>query len=390
MKLTQSFFDEFLSLSRDIYGKKPIPLHRPIFKGNEKKYLIRCIDSNFVSSAGKEVDEFEKKIAKFTNSKFAISTVNGTAALHTALMLLNVKKDDEVITQSATFVATCNAISYLGANPVFVDIDKETLGMSPEALENFLNKNTKFKGNKLLNKFTGKEIKCCLPMHTYGLPCRIQEIKDICKKWKLNLVEDSAESLGSFVKNKHTGTFGQIGTLSFNGNKIITTGGGGMIITDNRNLAKKARHITTTSKIPHPFKFIHDEIGYNYRMPNINAVLGCAQMEKISEFLKAKKRLAKTWKAFFDKYQIKFFTSEPENSANFWLNTIQFESKSDRDRFIKITNQNGVMTRPIWELMSNLKMYKNCFSDHLENTKFISDRIVNIPSSVPNINEDSS
>ena len=282
--------NDFIKNAKNLFGNEFIPLHRPTFKGNEKKYLTECIDTNYVSSVGKRVDEFEKKFAKFTGSKYAIATVNGTNALHIAIKLSKVEPGDEIISQALTFVATCNAISYSGATPIFVDVDKDTMGMSPRALKIFLQKNAEKHSKETFNKKTGKKIAACVPMHTFGFPCRIKEITDICADWNIVLIEDAAESLGSYVGKKHTGTFSSIASFSFNGNKILTTGGGGMLITDNITLAKKAKHITSTAKIPHAYEYIHDEIGYNYRMPNLNAALGCAQMEYLNEFLLKKKK----------------------------------------------------------------------------------------------------
>ena len=375
--------EKFINKAREIFGDEFIPLHRPVFDGNERKYLVDCIDSNFVSSVGEKVSEFENMIAEFTGSKHAIATVNGTAALHVAIELAGVRQGDEVISQALTFIATCNAISYSGATPVFIDVDEDTMGMSPTSLSQFLENNCEKQNGEVFNKNSGKRVAACIPMHTFGFPCRISEIAKICGDWNIALIEDAAESLGSYVGNKHTGSFGQMGTLSFNGNKVITTGGGGMIITDDSDLAKRAKHITTTSKIPHPYEFLHDEIGYNYRMPNLNAALGCAQIERLQEILSAKNDVANKWNDFFKDHEIKFFKAHGENKANHWLNTILLESKTERNEFLSYTNESGVMTRPIWELMSNLKMFKNCQHDGLVNSIWLSDRIVNIPSSVP-------
>ncbi|MDA9112785.1 LegC family aminotransferase [Gammaproteobacteria bacterium] len=374
---------DFVAKAKEIYGDDFIPLHRPVFIGNERQYLVDCIDSNFVSSVGEKVNEFEQKIARYTGSKYAIATVNGTAALHIAIELAGVKAGDEVISQSLTFIATCNAISYAGARPVFIDVDKDTLGMSPESLKNFLNEFVEIKDGQPLNKFSGKRVKACLPMHTFGLPCRIKEIADICKEWGIILIEDTAESLGSFVKDQHTGTFGEMATFSFNGNKVITTGGGGMLITNNKMLAERAKHISTTAKIPHAYEFVHDQIGYNYRMPNLNAALGCAQMERLSEFLSIKADVATKWLNFFKETNIQFVQPIDNNITNNWLNAIILDSKLERDQFLKFTNKNNVMTRPIWKLMSNLSMFKDCQDDGLKNSKWLEERIVNIPSSVP-------
>lgn len=375
---------EFINLARKIYGDGFIPLHRPIFEGNERKYLIECIDSNFVSSVGKRVDEFEEKIAEYTGSQYAVAVVNGTSALHVALKLAGVNNGDEVISQALTFIATCNAISYTGSNPVFVDVDKDTMGMSPKSLKSFLEKNCILKNGNTYNKISGKKISACVPMHTFGFPCRITEISKICSEWGIKLIEDAAESLGSFVNKTHTGRFGLLGTLSFNGNKVITTGGGGMIVTDNKDMAQKAKHITTTSKIPHPYEFIHDEVGFNYRMPNLNAALGCAQLERLEESLSLKKDVASIWASFFDDQKINFVTNKIEGaSANHWLNAIILSSKKERDEFLEYTNSHDVMTRPIWELMTNLEMFKHCQHDGLKNSKWLSERVVNIPSSTP-------
>lgn len=367
-----------------MYKENTIPLHRPVFVGNEKQYLIECIDSNFVSSVGEKVTNFEKLIAEFTGSKFAIATGTGTSALHICLHLDGLASGDEVITQALTFVATCNAISYCNASPVFIDVDRDTMGMSPVALENFLNEFCEIRDNFTYNKSTGKRVKACVPMHTFGIPCRIVEISSICKKWNISLVEDAAESLGSFYNHKHTGTFGDFGSLSFNGNKIITTGGGGMILTDNESLAKRSKHVTTTAKVPHPYEFAHDEIGFNYRLPNLNAALGCAQVEQLHSILESKKQIYRQYKIFFDDHGIKMAKSLPSCDSNNWLNAIILNDKSERDIFLDYTNRNGVMTRPIWNLMSELPMYKCCQRYELENSYWLQNRVVNIPSSVPN------
>ncbi len=359
-----------------------IPLHEPRFIGNEKAYLNECIDSTFVSSVGKYVDRFEKEFAQYVGSKYAIATVNGTAALHISLILADVKKDDEVITQPLTFIATCNTISYIGAKPIFVDVDLDTMGLSSKSLKNFLETNCEIKDKICINKTTGKTIKACVPMHTFGHPCKIDEIKSICDSWNITLVEDAAESLGSFYKDKHTGTFGKIGAFSFNGNKIITSGGGGVIVTDDEALAKKAKHITTTAKIPHPFEYVHDEIAYNYRLPNINAALLVAQLENLDKFLENKRELANIYKDFFASNSIKFM-QEPKNSkSNYWLQAIIFDDVQKRDEFLEFSNKQGVMSRPIWKLMNELEMYKDCQKSDLTNAKYLEQRVVNIPSSV--------
>lgn len=363
--------------------KEFIPLHEPRFTGNEKKYLNDCIDSTFVSSVGKYVDQVEKEFAKITGSKYAIAVVNGTAALHISLLLAGVKEEDEVLTQALTFIATCNAISYIKAKPIFIDVDLDTMGMSPKSLESFLLNNCELVNNQCINKLTKKVIKACVPMHTFGHSCKIDEIKNICDKWNITLVEDSAESLGTTYKDKHTGTFGKVSAFSFNGNKIITSGGGGMIVTDDETLAKKAKHLTTTAKIAHPFEYVHDEIGYNYRMPNLNAALLLAQLENLDKFLESKKQLALKYNEFFkDIDGINFILENQNSKSNYWLQAVKLEDKNKRDEFLEFTNKNGVMTRPIWKLMSDLEMFNNCQKDSLENSIYLEQRIVNIPSSV--------
>ncbi len=379
----QNHMDDLIHKIRQIFGDDFIPLHRPVFEGHEKKYLVDCIDSNFVSSVGARVIEFENQIAAFTGACYAIATVNGTSALHIALQLAGVQRGDEVLSQALTFIATCNALSYAGATPVFVDVDRETLGMSPDALRNWLSANAEIKQGLAFNRNTGARIAACVPMHTFGLPCRIAQIVAVCDEWGISVVEDAAESLGSYVGDKHTGTFGKLATLSFNGNKIITTGGGGMIITDDEALAKSAKHLTTTAKIPHPYEFVHDEIGYNYRLPNLNAALGCAQMEKLPVMLQIKAEIAAAYQAFCTEQGIAYVSAPAGTTANYWLNTIVLESRADRDAFLEYTNAKGVMTRPVWRLMNSLEMFKHCQHDGLENSRWLEDRVVNIPSSVP-------
>ncbi|WP_299123947.1 LegC family aminotransferase [uncultured Winogradskyella sp.] len=377
-------YQDIIKFIREIYDTDNfIPLHEPRFRGNEKKYLNECIDSTFVSSVGKFVDQFEASVAKFTGSKYAVATVNGTAALHIGLLLADVKSNDEVITQPLTFVATANAISYCNAHPVFVDVDIDTMGLSPEKLKNFLEKNTSIINGKCINNSTKRIIKAVVPMHTFGLPMRIAEVVEICNSFHINVVEDAAESLGSYNDNKHTGTFGLIGTLSFNGNKTITTGGGGMLITNDRILAEQAKYITTTAKVPHPWEYHHDMTAYNYRLPNLNAALGCAQMESLPNFLKAKQKLARKYSSLFKKKE-KIHFREPlaKSTSNFWLNAIELESLEKRNEFLKITNDEGVMTRPIWKLMNSLPMHSTAQCGNLDNSTYLENRIVNLPSSV--------
>ena len=383
MKLNEQLIEDFYCFVRDLYLHEEVTLHRPVFLGNEKFYLTQCIDSNFVSSVGARVTEFEQGIAAYCGTKYGVATVNGTAALHIAMVVAGVERGDEVITQALTFIATCNAISYIGAHPVFVDVDKSTLGMSPDALRNFLAANAEMKDGVAYNKGTGRRFAACVPMHTFGHPCRIDEIAEVCAEFAIPLVEDAAESLGSYYKGKHTGGFGLLGAISFNGNKIITTGGGGMIVTNDEEIARKAKHITTTAKIPHPYEFVHDQVGYNYRLPNLNAALGCAQLEQLDEFVRIKRNLAARYSAFFAEKGVPF-VSEPEGAtSNYWLNAIILESREERDSFLKYSNDKGVMTRPIWRMMTELEMFKNCQHDGLENSLWLEDRVVNIPSSVP-------
>ena len=376
-------FEKEIDFIQDIYQTKDfIPLHEPRFIGNEKKYLNECIDSSFVSSVGEFVDRFEEDISKFTNAKYTVATINGTSALHISLLISGVESGHEVITQPLTFVATCNAISYCMAKPIFVDVDKDTMGMSPLALESFLKENAIVKNQQCVNKFTGNIIKACIPMHTFGHPCRIDEIKDICDKYYISLIEDAAESIGSFYKDKHTGTYGQIGLISFNGNKIITGGGGGCIITDDEILAKKAKHLTTTAKVSHKWEYTHNMIGYNYRMPNLNAALLTSQLENLGTFLSSKRSVAMAYKEFF-KDKPYGFVEEPANChSNYWLNAIILQDKEERDLFLYETNSKGVNTRPIWTLMNKLPMFKDAQCGNLTNAEWLEERVVNIPSSV--------
>ncbi|MCC6439470.1 MAG: LegC family aminotransferase [Rhodanobacteraceae bacterium] len=381
--MNESQFQSVIELVRGMYGEGFIPLHRPVFEGNEKQYLIDCIDSNFVSSVGAKVTEFEQQVAAFTGSKFAVATVNGTAALHVALQLAGVQRGDEVISQALTFIATCNALSYAGAHPVFVDVDRDTLGLSPEALRRFLQTHAERRADGCYNTGTGRRIAACVPMHTFGFPLRIAEVVAICDEYGIPVVEDTAESLGSRFDGRHTGTFGKLATLSFNGNKVITTGGGGMIVTDDEALARRAKHLTTTAKIPHPYEFVHDEVGYNYRLPNLNAALGCAQMERLPEMLAAKAEVARRYAAFFDGSGVRFVQPIAGATANWWLNAIVLEDEAQRDAFLAYTNAQDVMTRPIWRLMPRLAMYQHCQHDGLENSYWLEARVVNLPSSVP-------
>lgn len=361
-------------------NKDFVSLHEPVFIGNERKYVLDAIDSTFVSSVGAYVNRFEEMMAEITGAKYAIAIVNGTNALHLGLLLANVQSGEEVISQALTFIATANAISYIGAKPVFIDVDMETLGMSPTALANFLEANAELRADGSYNKATGKRIAACVPMHTFGLPCRIDEIATICDRWKIALVEDAAESLGSYYKGKHTGVYGKVGVFSFNGNKTVTCGGGGALITEDEAVAKRAKHLTTQAKVPHRWEFVHDQIGYNYRMPNLNAALACAQLEQLAMFVENKRELASKYITFFKELDIDFVQEPNDSKSNYWLNAILLDSLASREDFLAYTNDRGVMTRPVWELMNRLPMFQNCQTDGLSNSIWVADRLVNIPS----------
>lgn len=359
-----------------------IPLHAPVFRGKEKEYLIDTIDTTFVSSVGAYVDRFEGMMSEITKTSKAVAVVNGTAAIQIALQLVGVKKNEEVLTQALTFVATANAISYTNAHPVFIDVALDTMGLSPIALSEFLEHYGELRESGCFNKSTGRRIAACVPMHTFGFPVHLDEISAICKQWNIPLVEDAAESLGSEYKGKPTGSFGAVGAFSFNGNKIVTSGGGGALVTNNIVLAERGKYITTTAKIPHPYEYVHDEIGYNYRMPNLNAALACAQLEQLDVFLQDKRALAQEYQSFFENKGIQFRRETPNTKANYWLMCIELANKNDRESFLKFTNNSKVMTRPIWQLMFRLPMYKECQKDAQINARFLEERIVNIPSSV--------
>ena len=359
-----------------------VPLHAPVFRGNEKEYLIDTINTTFVSSVGAYVDHFEVMMTEITKTQKAIAVVNGTAGIQVALQLVGVKNNDEVLTQALTFVATANAIAYNNAHPVFIDVDLDTMGLSPKALQTFLEQYGELRENGCFNKKTGRKIAACLPMHTFGFPVHLNEIITVCNQWKIPVIEDAAESLGSEYHNKPTGSFGDVAVFSFNGNKIVTAGGGGAIVTNNVALGDKAKHLTTTAKTTHPYEYFHDEIGFNYRMPNLNAALACAQLEQLNDFLYDKRNLAQQYAAFFENKGIKFRTETPNTKANYWLMCVELENKKDRESFLKQTNDAKVMTRPIWQLMFRLPMYQDCQKDEQLNAVFLENRIVNIPSSV--------
>ncbi len=378
-------YKNLVSYIRDIYGiqQEFIPLHEPRFIGNEKKYVLDAIDSTFVSSIGSYVDKFESMMCDLTGSKYAIAIVNGTNALHLSLLLADVKEGDEVLTQPLTFIATVNAISYCNATPHFVDVDKETLGLSPSKLENYLNDISLMRNGQCYNKKTGRRISACVPMHTFGLPLFIDKLVEVCSRYNIPVIEDAAESLGSYYKKKHTGTFGLLGVFSFNGNKIVTSGGGGAIITNNEDLAKKAKHLSTQSKIPHKWEFKHDEIGFNYRMPNLNAALACAQLEQLNSYIQNKREISDLYFDFFkNNNEIKLIREVKESKSNYWLNSIILKDKKQRDNFLKFTNENGIMTRPIWNLMNKLDMFKKANCSDLKTAEWLEERVVSITSSV--------
>ncbi len=376
-------YSNIVAYIKQLFGNKEIiPLHEPCFIGKEKQYLSECVDSTFVSSVGKFVDRFEAMVSEYTGAKRAIACVNGTNALHLALLLVGVKDNDEVITQPLTFIATVNAISYANAHPVFIDVDMDTMGLSALKMEKWLAENAELRNNECYNKTSNRRIKACVPMHTFGHPVKLDELVILCKKYNIELVEDAAESIGSRYKGRHTGTFGRVGVLSFNGNKTITTGGGGMLLTNDDDLAKLAKHLTTQAKIPHKWEFVHDQIGYNYRMPNLNAALGCAQMEQLDLFIEKKRELASMYSKFFKDIGIDFVSEPKDSCSNYWLNTLVFAKKEEQQHFIIYTNEHGVMTRPAWRLMNKLTMFKDYKRSDLSNAEHLEMRVVNIPSSV--------
>ena len=379
----ESSYKKITDFIHDLYGAPEVPLHAPCFIGNEKKYLAECVDTTFVSSVGQFVDRFEEKMAQYTGAARAVTCVNGTNALHLALLLVGVVRGDEVLTQALTFIATCNAIRYIDAHPVFLDVDQSTMGLSPDAMREWLSRNAEIKDSQCFNKNTQRRIKACVPMHTFGHPARIDEIAAVCEEYHIELVEDAAESLGSLYKGQHTGLFGRVGVISFNGNKTITTGGGGMLLLNNEELGAQAKHLTTQAKVPHRWEFIHNRVGYNYRMPNINAALGCAQLEHLEEFVLNKRETAEKYHAFFATIDDMDYFLEPENCrSNYWLNTILLKDRQAQQDFLQYTNDHGVMTRPAWQLMNRLEMFKGCETDGLKHTQWLEERIVNIPSSV--------
>ncbi len=361
--------------------KEFIPLHAPSFSGNEKNYVMETIDSTFVSSVGKFVDDFEKKIEAYTGAAKAVATVNGTAALHAALYMAGVQRGDLVITQALTFVATCNALYHMGAEPVFVDVSPVSLGLCPKALETYLDEFAVTTEDGCVHKSTGQKISAVVPMHTFGHPVELDELLTVCNRWKIALVEDAAESLGSFYKGKHTGTIGDLAAVSFNGNKIITTGGGGMVLCHDEALGNKTKYVTTTAKVPHPFEFYHDEPGFNYRMPNLNAALGCAQMESLPHYLKQKRELAHQYQALFTGSDYQFVVEPEYAQSNYWLNAILCPDAESRNLLLEQTNNAGVMTRPIWQLMHRLPMFSGAMRGDLTHSEYIEAHLINLPSS---------
>lgn len=384
-------YNKLIKFVQDTYQTKDfIPLHAPTFAGNEKKYVNDTLDSTFVSSVGKYVDQFEKLIETFTGAPKAIATVNGTAALHTALYMSGVKAGDLVITQALTFVATCNALFHMGAEPVFVDVSKVSLGLCPKALDEYLDENAFINNDGVSqHKVTQQIFRAVVPMHTFGHPVELDELIAVCQKWNITLVEDAAESLGSFYKGKHTGTFGNFSAISFNGNKVITTGGGGMVLCKNFDEGLHTKHITTTAKVPHPYEFYHDEAAFNYRLPNLNASLGCAQMEVLPSFLKDKRALALKYKSLFKGSEYKFIEEPEYAQSNYWLNAIICPDIISREKLIKETNENGVMTRPIWKLMHRLPMFRHAHRGKLPVSEWIEAHLVNLPSSPLGLKHDS-
>ncbi|EMF9334203.1 aminotransferase LegC [Campylobacter coli] len=376
-------FEKEISFIKSLFNKENIALHEPCFIGNEKKYLLECIDSGFVSSVGEFVTRFEEALKEKTKARFVIATNTGTAALHIALLANGIDENCEVITQSISFVATANAIAYTGAKPVFLDIDENTLSLSPKALEHFLENQTYQKDNLSYNKTTHKPIKACVIMHTFGLSAHIKAIKELCEKYHILLIEDAAEALGSTYENKALGTFGKCGILSFNGNKIITGGCGGAILSDDENLAKLARHLSTTAKIPHPYEYDHDRIAYNYRLCNINAAILLAGLENLELFLENKRELAKIYKEFFTNHKACKFIDERKNSkSNFWLNALCFKDGNLRNTFLQECLENNIFARPVWKSLPSLKPFQTWQKDELLNTQKLEKCLVNLPSSV--------
>ena len=378
-----SNYTEIIDFIKSQYpNKELIPLHEPNFSGREKEYVLETIESTFVSSVGAYVDKFEIMMAELSKTQKAVAVINGTSALQVALRLSGVSRGDEVLTQALTFIATINAIIYNGASPVFLDVDLDTMGLSPNSVQAFLEEYGELRDGVCYNKKTNKKIAACMPMHTFGFPVHLDDLITICNNWNIPIVEDAAESLGSEYKGKPIGSFGKLGVFSFNGNKIVTSGGGGAIVTKDLQLGIKAKHLTTTAKVPHPYEYVHDEIGYNFRMPNLNAALACAQLEQLNSFVENKRKLAIEYSNFFESLGIKFRTELLNTKANYWLMCIELDNKKDRDIFLKETNDKKVMTRPIWQLIFKSPLYSSFQRDTQENAIYLENTIINIPSSV--------
>ena len=376
--------EQVVTAIRAVVGAGPVVLHEPCFKGNEWLYLKECLDSTFVSSVGKFVNRFENELAAYSGAKHAVAVVNGTAALHIALKLANVQPGDEVLIPALTFVATANAVTYCGATPHFVDSDESTMGVDATKLRDYLASYTDQRAGQCVNRATGRVVRALVPMHTFGHPVDLDSLLAVAQDFNIALVEDAAESLGSYYHGQHTGTFGLLGTLSFNGNKTITTGGGGAILTNNTELARHAKHLTTTAKMPHAWEYRHDEIGYNYRMPNLNAALGCAQLEQLPAMLAAKRELFKRYQAAFASVMGVKLVVEPEQcQSNYWLQALMLDAEqvNQRDSILKATNETGFMTRPVWILMHELMPFKDCPRMNLVVAQSLSQRLINIPSS---------
>lgn len=377
-----NYFEEIGFIKSQFKNKEFIPLHEPRFLGNEKKYVADTIDSTFVSSVGAYVDKFELMMSTISGTNKSVAVVNGTSALQVALRLAGVNAGDEVITQALTFIATVNAVIYNCATPIFIDVDIDTMGLSPNAVDAFLEEFGELREGICYNKKTNRKIAACMPMHTFGFPVHMDELIKVCTKWNIPIVEDAAEAIGSEYHSKPIGSFGKLGVFSFNGNKIVTSGGGGAIVTNDVELGAKAKHLTTTAKVPHPYEYVHDEIGYNYRMPNLNAALACAQLEQLPKFIDSKRTLAQEYDSFFKTKGINFRMELPQTKANYWLMCVELENKKERELFLKETNKNGVMTRPIWQLIFKSSLYSTFQKDDQINALYLEDRIVNIPSSV--------
>ena len=382
--------NDFIQLVREIYQTDEfIPLHAPIFSELDKQFVVDAIDSTFVSSVSEYVGKFEQSISDLTGAKHVVPVVNGTSGIHLALHVLGVDESCEVLTQSLTFVGTCNAIAYTGAQPVFIDVDLQTMGFSTQALAEFLQENAEIQEvngkQQAINKLTGKRIAACVPMHTFGHPVNMVVLKAICQQWRIAIVEDAAEALGSFIENdtvrQHCGTLGDMGVLSFNGNKVITTGGGGAVLTNNGQLAERLRHLSTTAKTPHAWEYHHDEMGFNYRMPGINAALGCAQMEQLNKFLSDKLSIAEQYRSWAKDRSVSFIDAQEHTKPNFWLNALLLDDKEQREQFLQETNDNGVMTRPVWQPMHLLPAFESAPRSILDNTMQLTNRLVNVPSS---------